>query len=117
MKTKTTKPIRILMNSAMMPAEGVYILTRVSRERFVEAMRAGFVSYIGYPDTAHFLERISGRSVPVNRSETLMFDGAIMLICKLKYRLTNPADKGRFTPSDADYEFFFCEYEAHEVQP
>jgi hypothetical protein len=115
----TPRPtVRLLMNSAMMPAPGTYRLRWVSRDEFVREMREGFVSYIGYPDTARYLERLSGFYVPVNRDETLIFEGAVMLICKLRYRLSDPAQKGRFTPSDDDYEFFICRYDLpEEVQP
>lgn len=116
MTTLSMLPVRLLMNSAMMPAAGTYRLQRVSRDEFVRQMRKGYISYIGYPDTARFLERISGLRVPVNRSETLVFERAVMLICKLSYRLADPSSKGRFTPTDDDYEFFICTFEA-EAKP
>jgi len=34
-----------------------------------------------------------------------MQPGDEALIVKLKYRLQNPSQKGKFTPSDEDYEF------------
>ena len=50
-------------------------------------------------------------AVPVSRDETRVIDGCVLLICKLRYRLSNPSSKGHFTPSDADYEYFICRYE------
>lgn len=100
-----------LLNSAMMPGAGRYHMVELSKEEFVRQLQAGpFESFIGYPDTAAFLERISGVSVPVNRGQTALEDGDVMLIVRLKYRVTSPGDKGKFTPTDEDYEFYRAEY-------
>jgi Domain of unknown function (DUF1874) len=99
-----------LMNSAMMPSDGHYFRRMVTQAEFVAAMAEGFESSIGYPATAQFLERISGRSVPLSREETTVEDGDKLLICKLKYRLQNPGNKRDHAPRDEDYEFIIAEY-------
>lgn len=100
-----------LLNSAMMPAEGIYEMSRLTEDEFVNALRAGmFISYIGYPETAKHIADISGVEVPLNRGATYIDDGDTLLICKLKYRVQNPGDKGKFTPGRDDYEYFIVEY-------
>lgn len=100
-----------LMNSAMMPSPGVYHLRQVDRDAFVDLLRGeSFESYIGYPETAKFLERISGVIVPLSRAQTTLADGDKMLIVRLKYRVQSPSDKGKFVPSDDDFEFFVAVY-------
>jgi hypothetical protein len=102
-----------LMNSAMMPVPGVYRVQKISPEQAREILKKHnntFESYIGYEDTARFMSQILGVDVPVNRAETVLTDGDEILVCKLRYRLKNPADKGNFTPSDDDYEWFWVKY-------
>jgi len=100
-----------LMNSAMMPVCGIYTLRQMSRNAFVTYLRDNeFESYIGYPDTARLIEEISGVAIPVSRAQTTLEDGDVMLIAKLKYRVNNPHQKGRFTPSMDDFEFFHAMY-------
>ena len=104
-----------LMNSAMMPVEGKYTLYQTTQDQFVNDLRFAakngkLESYIGYPDTALFIERISNVTIHVNREKTIVNDGDTLLICKLKYRVVDPNEKGKFTPTDDDYEFFICFY-------
>ena len=106
----------ILLNSAMMPDEGLYILRRVSRELFAEliadAYRQGHLqSYIGYAETARHIENISGVPIEVNRSATQLPNQALIAICKLKYRVSDPTIKGQFRPGDEDYEYFVATYD------
>jgi len=106
----------ILLNSAMMPDEGLYILRRVSREFFAEliadAYRQGHLqSYIGYAETARHIENISGVPIEVNRAATQLPDQALIVVCKLKYRIGDPATKGRLQPGDEDYEYFVATYD------
>jgi len=106
----------ILLNSAMMPDEGLYILRRVSRELFAEliadAYRQGHLqSYIGYAETARHIENISGVPIEVNRSATQLPNQALIAICKLKYRVSDPTIKGQFRPGNEDYEYFVATYD------
>jgi len=105
----------VLLNSAMMPAEGIYILRRISRDKFGQLVanayqRGDLRSYIGYPETAQHIERVSGVPIQVNRAPTQLADQATILICKLAYRVPDPADKGKLKPSDDDYEYFVATY-------
>jgi len=106
----------VLLNSAMMPDEGVYILGRISRDDFgrlvADAYQRGDLrSYVGYPETARHIERVSGVPISVNRSATELPDQALLLICKLAYRLADPATKGKLQPGDEDYEYFAAAYD------
>jgi hypothetical protein len=111
----------ILLNSAMMPDEGLYILRRVSREFFAELVADAhrqnkLQSYIGYPETAQHIERISGVPIPVNRAATQLPDQALIAVCKLKYRVADPAAKGRLQPSEEDYEYFIVTYDRNHLR-
>lgn len=101
-----------LLNSAVITRPGHYEARSISREEFAERLRDGFISYIGYPATADHIKRISGLNVPLSREAVALQDGDRMLVCKLKYRLSDPAlksDKG-FAPSDDDYEYLLVTY-------
>jgi hypothetical protein len=99
----------------MMPAEGIYILKRISRDDFgrlvADAYQRGDLhSYVGYPETAQHIERVSGVPIQVNRAPTRLPDQATMLICKLAYRVSDPNDKGKLQPADDDYEYYVATY-------
>jgi len=111
----------ILLNSAMMPDEGVYILRRVSREFFAEliadAYRQGHLqSYIGYAETARHIENISGVPIEVNRAATQLPDQALIAVCKLKYRVSDPAMKGQLQPNEDDYEYYLATYDRNHLR-
>jgi len=113
--------VTILLNSAMMPDEGLYVLRRVSREFFAELIadahrRGNLRSYIGYPETAQHIERISGVPIEVNRSATQLPDQALIAICKLKYRVGDPGTKGKIQPGDEDYEYFIATYDRNHLR-
>jgi len=104
-----------VVNSAMMPAEGRYVLRRLSREEFViritEAHRRGeLVSYVGYAETADHIARISGVPIPVSREPTQLDGPTTMLVCKLTYRVANPEDKGKIKPKPDDFEYYMADY-------
>ena len=113
--------ITILLNSAMMPDEGVYILRRVSREFFAELVadanrRGELQSYVGYAETAQHIEKISGVPIPVNRASTQLPEQAVIAICKLKYRVSDPGTKGKIQPGDEDYEYFIASYNRNHLR-
>jgi len=105
----------VLLNSAMMPDEGVYVLRRVSRDEFAKLVadayqRGDLQSYVGYPETAQHIERVSGVQIQVNRAPTKLADQATILICRLAYRVTDPGMKGKLQPTDEDYEYYVATY-------
>ncbi len=107
-----------LLNSAMMPQPGIYRLIKICQQDFVNNLFDAYQtenlkSYIGYPETASFIESISGVRVEISKEQTAIFPGDIMLIIRLKYRV-NPADKKIHKPRPEDFEFFLCEYLGEE---
>jgi hypothetical protein len=110
-------PPYILLNSAMMPAPGTYRLRELTRDEWVETIRIAaqeesIQSYVGYPDTAKHVQEITGLPIEVNRAEVTLDKSATLFIVKLKYRVTDPAQKGQFAPSDADYVYYVAQYVA-----
>lgn len=104
-----------LMNSAMMPAPGNYRLREVDVTEFAQAVNraqaAGALeSYVGYPQTADLIARLSGVPILVSREQTPVFDGDVLLICRLRYRVADPKTKGE--PVAEDFQYFICEYSA-----
>jgi len=113
--------VTILLNSAMMPDEGLYVLQRVSREFFAELVadahrRGKLRSYIGYPETAQHIERIARVPIPVNRASTQLPEQAVIAICKLKYRVSDPGTKGKIQPGDEDYEYYAATYDRNHLR-
>lgn len=107
----------ILMNSAMMPAPGVYITDEISSERFCFLLRLAhergtLQSFIGYPATAEHIEAISGVKVAVTRAPATVKNGDVLLICRLRYRLSDTklkSDKS-FRPGPDDYQYLVSLY-------
>lgn len=114
---KTIRTIR-LMNSAMMPNDGVYRKATFSKEAFkaeFDAHRlagAEIKSYIGYPETARILSELLKFDVKVSRDETTLDFGDVMLVARLKYRV-NPTEKAtnrKQTIEDFEFsEIYFSE--------
>jgi hypothetical protein len=106
----------ILMNSAMIPCEGKYEAKRVDISDVVELMKkydlSEIKSYVGYVETAQYMSKVLGIEVAVSREQTSLKNGDVMVVCKLKYRLQNPAVKGSFVPTDEDYEWWIIKYTA-----
>lgn len=105
----------LLLNSAVMPNEGVYTLKRISDTTFQRMLRDAaltdnFKSYIGYPETARLIEQIAGITIEVSRAQAVLTPGDIMLIVKLRQRVANPADKEILQLSIEDIEFFRCDW-------
>ena len=106
----------LLLNSAVMPDEGVYTLKQISADTFKNiledaARTDNFKSYIGYPETAQLILEKTGIEVEVSREQATLTHGDTMLIVKLRQRVTNPADKETLQLSIDDIEFFQCDWQ------
>lgn len=99
-----------LLNSAVMPTEGVYTLKQISETEFQTTLQAAddFRSYIGYPETARMIHELTGIHIAVSREQAELTPGDSMLIVKLRHRIQNPSDIGTYQPSLNDLEFFIC---------
>ncbi|RKU22868.1 hypothetical protein C6503_03645 [Candidatus Poribacteria bacterium] len=109
----------LLLNSAVMPTEGVYTLKRISEATFRTVLQGAaaaknFQSYIGYPETAHLIEEFTGIEVEVSREQATLAPGDIILIVKLRHRVANPTDKDIPQLSIGDFEFFWCDWKPLE---
>ena len=105
----------LLLNAAVMPSEGVYTLKKISKAEFRTCLQAAsvtgdFKSYIGYPETARIIEEITGVTVEVNREQAGLMPGDVMLIVKLRQRVSEPASKAVLAPSSEDFEFYQCQW-------
>lgn len=99
-----------------MPQPGTYRMRAVTPEEFAKRLQAadfylgGFESFIGYPDTARIVEQMAGVTVPISREPTVLTGGDRMAVIRLKYRVADPATKGKTTYTLDDFEFFLVEY-------
>jgi hypothetical protein len=103
-----------LMNSAVTPIDGRYTVQHTDLEgaRYAVAIADEIVSYVGYPTTAQYMSKTLGIPVAVNREHLKeLRHGDIMLVCRLKYRVPDPADKGKFEPGEEDFEWLIIKYE------
>ena len=104
-----------LMNSAMMPDDGKYLIETIDTDTFKEAVidadaQDNLKSMIGYPETARIIEDLTGVKIEVSRQETRLETGDMMLICRLKYRMGDPAIKGKTKQSIDDFRFSRCHF-------
>ena len=114
---ETIKMTVHLLNSAMMPAaNGIYQSKALTREEFAERALESYnkgvlISYVGYKQTAEILSDLCGFEVRENRKETLIEDGDMLLIARIKYRLANHLGRDA-KPSIDDLEFRVVYYSA-----
>ncbi len=105
----------LLLNAAVMPTEGVYTLKRISKSKFQALLQeadgtGNLQSYIGYPETARLIERLTGIEVEVSREQAELTPGDSMLIVKLRHRIAGPASKETREFSMDNFEFYQCEW-------
>ena len=88
-----------LLNSAMMPREGLYVMKRISFEEFKAVLKASYErdsidSYIGYQQNIDLINKWTGIKLETNRDQTVLEDTDSFLVMKLKYRVSDPNSKG-----------------------
>lgn len=106
----------LLLNSAVMPAEGVYTLQRISKATFQKVLQEAaaidnFKSYIGYCQTAKIIEQLTNVDIEVSREQAELTPGDEMLIVKLRQRVVDPASRDTLELSIDDFEFFRCDWQ------
>jgi len=98
--------VRYLLNSAVITAEGVYEYRLVSPTEAAEWIRAGgWESRIGYPQTADHIEQLTGVRPQLSREASPMGVGDEALVVRLKYRVTEPGQKGAVPIGPEDWEY------------
>lgn len=103
----------ILMNSAVITKSGTYVAREITPDEARDIVRKSqgleIISYVGYEQTAEYMSKTLGIDVPLNRGQVDLQKGDIMLVCKLKYRVANPATKGAPVSED-DFEWMEVMY-------
>ena len=105
----------ILMNSAVITKSGTYVAIEITPDEARDIVRKSqelgreIISYVGYEQTAEYMSKTLGIDVPLNRGQVDLQKGDIMLVCKLKYRVANPATKGAPVSED-DFEWMKVVY-------
>lgn len=99
--------MRYLLNAGVITGPGVYEYRLVSPEEAAEWIQAGgWTSRIGYPQTAEWIERLSGVRPPLSREASPMQPGDEALVVRLKYRVADPSRKGEVLPvGPNDWEY------------
>jgi len=103
----------LLLNSAIMPIQGIYEIRKISKDQFIRLIQFAdkyniLDSYIGYDQTVNYIEGISGVRVPINRTQAVPNTGDYFLVIKLTKRVSNPIDKGKI--DKPEYEYYFGVY-------
>ncbi|MEM4668906.1 MAG: DUF1874 domain-containing protein [Thermofilum sp.] len=102
----------VLLNSAVITAPGTYRARKITPHEVKEIINgSSYESYIGYQETAEYMSRVLGVEVAVNRAQYTPKPGDIMIVCRLKNRVANPALKGTLMPGDEDFEWLMVVYE------
>jgi hypothetical protein len=102
---------KILINAAMVPNPGTFSYQNISQCEAVSWLKEHghkAASYIGYPQTADHINKLSGVHVMLNRAKCSMTTGDEALVVKLAYRVVDPATKGQPQPEDWEYGLLQC---------
>lgn len=108
---ETQKHPILLLSALIMPHEGTFECKKITRGQYAVVYNTAtkIESTVGYPNTARFIERITGAkegAVEVSRTKCTFEIGQVGLVAKLKYRLRDPNEKRTYVPKDEDYDFF-----------
>lgn len=99
----------LLMNSAMMPSDGVYRKSNISKDQFFgrvrEAYEAGqLVNHIGYEQNLSIIRQATGVDLDLNFDMTYCEPGDVLLCMTLPYRVGGwkgvEVDEGDFEYSE-----------------
>jgi len=97
----------LISNAAMIPNEGTFhyrIIQAADAASWLWKHSQNAESYVGYPQTAEHLESLCAPlKVALNRAKCSMREGDQALVCRLAYRVENPATKGQPQPEDWEY--------------
>jgi hypothetical protein len=94
---------RILINSAMIPHEGTWRYRLIDAGQAREWLQRPFESFVGYEQTASYLQQLAGVAVPMNRNKVEgLRPGDQALVCRLTYRV-GQGTKGQLQDEDWEY--------------
>lgn len=80
----------LLMNSAMMPNDGIFLRETITSQEFKKIFLVhshDWESFIGYNNTAAMLSHLLGIPIPLNRENTVIKEGDFVLAVQLRYRV------------------------------
>lgn len=102
-----------VMNSPVMPNNGKYDQSSVTIEKVKFILKNNpFISAIGHQSTADLLSKLTDISIPVNRIAVSLKDGDIMIVFKLKTRLSEGTILNEEELAKLEYEFSYVTYKA-----
>ncbi len=103
-----------LMNSAMMPTDGVYTCKTISATQFKNIFlyaktHEGIVSSVAYPEIQDVVGKNLDIVIPIDRAKglTVLDEYSNILVVKLKYRVPSERKGHRLGSKFDDYEFKF----------
>jgi len=98
--------MKYLLNSAVITGPGLYEYRLITPQEAAEWIKAQqWESRIGYPQTADHIERLSGVRPTLSREASPMEVDDEALVVRLKYRVTDPAQKGAVPIGEEDWEY------------
>jgi hypothetical protein len=99
---------RWLLNSAVLAAGGygTYRYEAATVADLASYLREpGWVSRVGYAETAEQIRRWAGVTVPLSRESSPMAEGDVAMVVRLRYRIAQPGQKGSPTGArETDWE-------------
>lgn len=105
-----------LVNSAIMPNEGVYHCIKIKQEEFASRARIAYKNgilenYVGYQQTLDYVKKITEiNELEVNRGMATCTSGDELLVIKLNRRVM-PDEKGNIEElTENDFEFYIVKY-------
>ena len=100
----------LLLNSTVMPQEGVYKALKISEKDFINILKNNdFISYIGHENTVKHLNKITNLNIPFNRENAVLKDNDIILVARLKKRISSENIK-TIEATKEDYEYYIIKY-------
>lgn len=93
-----------ITNSAIVPNDGIYLCRKIPPRIFAleveEAARSGgFISHVGYAQTARHIQKLTGYKIDVNRGQTMLMHGDVILVAKLRFRFKDVKAKQEHQPN------------------
>lgn len=86
--------MRIVLSSAVVTSYGTYEYIPIDIDGAREWLARGpYISYVGYPNMAAWLESRLGQRIPISRESCEMRPGDEALVARLRHRLVDPAQK------------------------
>ena len=100
---------KYIFNSAVVTNPGEYVYRLITPEQAREWAQGGFISTVGYEQTAEALTQLLGQHVPMNRVMAKMAVGDQALVFRLVFPKgtprIDPNDKGRLSQAILDGHF------------